>query len=185
MYRVIAITGAAIAFLVAFVFVNLADATAFGARSENQIVTTYRNNQNVLSSYTVRIKEMAKIPDMMTNDLKEVISAEMAGRYGPSGSQATMQWIRENASGKLSPELYTRIQAAIESGRVEFRDEQSKLLDQKRVYQTNLQYVWKGFWLGMAGYPKINLDDYDVIVSTAAQSQFENGVEEELDLNTK
>lgn len=172
----------AVGLIAIFGVVNFANAKAAGARMERQIEATYRNNQNVLSSYTTRIREMAQIPAMMTEDLTTVMETALSARYGDEGSQAVFQWINENYPGRVDPALYTRIQAAIEAGRIEFRNEQTLLLDQKRVYQTQLDYLWNGFWLRLAGYPRINLDDYDVIVAGTVQEQFESGEETEIDL---
>lgn len=172
----------AVALVAVFGFIQFANAKASGARMERQIEATYRNNQNVLSSYTTRIREMAQIPEMMTQDLTTVMEAALSARYGDEGSQAVFQWINENYPGRVDPALYTRIQAAIEAGRIEFRNEQTLLLDQKRVYQTQLDYLWNGFWLRLAGFPRINLDDYDVIVAGTVQEQFESGEETEIDL---
>ncbi len=154
-----------IGFIVIFGVVNFANAKAFGARSERQIEASWTNNQNVLSSYTTRIREMAQVPEMATADLRSVIEGALAARNGPDGNQAVFQWIQENYPGRVDPVLYQRISAAIEAGRIEFRNEQTLLIDQKRVYETHLDYLWEGFWLHLAGYPRINLDDYNVIVA--------------------
>lgn len=172
----------AVVLVAVFGFIQFANAKAAGARMERQIEATYRNNQNVLSSYTTRIREMAQVPEMMTDDLREVVEGALSARYGDDGSQAVFQWISENYPGRVDSALYTRIQAAIEAGRIEFRNEQTLLLDQKRVYQTQLDYLWNGFWLRLAGFPRINLDEYDVIVAGDVQEQFDSGEETEIDL---
>ena len=116
------------------------------------------------------------------NDFKEVYEATMAGRYGDSGSEAMFQFLKEQ-SPQLDSALYIKIQQIMEAGRNEFRVAQTRLVDQKRVYVTNLGYVWKGFWLETAGYPTLNVgyaggtDDFEIITSEYAIDAFETGVD--------
>jgi hypothetical protein len=161
-----------------FAVVSYSSAVAFGAQSERQLQATLDNNKNILGNYTTRVAEMAQVPAMARDDLKEVMEAAFNGRYGDNGSQATMQWIKEAYPGTLDPVLYRNIQATIESGRLDFQRNQTLLLDQKRVYQTNLDYVFKGFWLRLAGYPKINLDSIKIVTSSSAERSFETGVDD-------
>jgi hypothetical protein len=51
------------------------------------------------------------------------------------------------------------------------------LIDAKRAYSTNLGYLWKGMWMRIAGYPKINLDDYKAITTDYAANAFKTGKE--------
>ena len=55
---------------------------------------------------------------------------------------------------------------AIESGRNEFLAAQSKLIDQRRQYQTALGNVWGGWWMRLAGYPHIDLTTEYLPIST-------------------
>lgn len=148
----------------------------YGNRAETQIKATWENNQNILAQYSNRIAEMAQIPEMQREDLLKVYKGAMEGRYGDNGSQAVFQWIQEQ-NPQLNSEVYTRIQASMESGRKDFEVAQTTLIDQKRSYETNLGYVWKGFWLNLAGYPKINLDDYKAITNDYAEGAFTTGKE--------
>lgn len=154
-------------------------AANYGNRAENGIKATWENNENVLANYTTRIGEMAQIPAMQRDDLKEVYKSALEGRYGQNGSGAVMQWIKEQ-NPQLDPALYSRLQVAIEAGRKDFEVEQTKLIDQKRAYSTELGTVWRGMWLGLAGYPKINLADYKAITNTKARNAFVTGMDEGL-----
>lgn len=155
--------------------ISYASAVAFGAQHENGIKATYENNKQILGSYTTRVAEMAQVPEMARDDLAAVMESAFNGRYGENGSQAAVQLIVEAYPGQIDPALYRNLQTTIEAGRIEFRDNQTILIDKKRTYQQNLDYVFKGFWLRMAGYPKINLDDYNVVTSTSAERSFETG----------
>jgi hypothetical protein len=70
----------------------------------------------------------------------------------------------------------------IEAGRNKFENAQTKFIDTKLVYETDLGYLWKGFWLRVAGYPKIDLAKYVIISSEHAQDAFKNGVDKGLKL---
>lgn len=161
---------------------SYASAVAFGAQQERAIEATWNNNRNILGNYTTRVAEMAQVPGMQKDDLREVMQAAFEGRYGENGSQAVMQWIKEAYPGTLDNQLYRNIQSTIESGRIDFQNNQTKLLDQKRVYQTNLDYVFKGTMLKIAGYPKVDLDKFNIVTSTSAERSFQTGVDDGVQL---
>lgn len=176
MKAILGILGAVV-LLAGFVFMNYANAVRIGTDSESQLEATYDNNRQILGQYTLKVKEAASVPTMATEDLQKVMQSALEGRYGENGSGAVMQWIKESYPGQVDPELYRKLQSIIEAGRTEFKDNQTKLLDQKRVYTNNLGYVWSGFWLKLAGYPKVNLDKYRVVTSAQAEKAFETGVD--------
>lgn len=155
----------------------------YGNKAEKELVAKLEDNKNILGQYTLKIQEMAQIPEMYKNDLREIVQASFEGRYGDKGSQATWQWIKEQ-NPNLDPALYNRIQQTMEAGRNEFKTAQTELLDKKRVYETNLGYVWKGFWLSLAGYPKIDLTKIRIVVASDTQEKFDTGVDNGIKLDT-
>lgn len=159
------------------VVVSYVTAANYGNKSENEIVATWEDNENILSQYTNKIGEMAQVPTMQRDDLKEVFTAAMNGRYGEDGSGAVFQWLQEQ-NPQLNNALYTNLQTAMEAGRDDFAAGQRALIDQKRSYNTSLGTVWRGFWLKQAGYPKIKLSDYKAITNTYADDAFETGIED-------
>lgn len=146
-------------------------AANYGNATEQRLKTKMEDNENIYASYGQKIAELAQVPTMYKNDLKEVITAAIQGRYGENGSQATFQWLKEQ-NPQLDPGLYKKVANAIEAGRDEFKNAQTQMLDIKRSYQTALGTVWTGFWLNMAGYPKINLDDYKIVTTDRANEAF-------------
>jgi hypothetical protein len=153
----------------------------FGNRSERALEAEYENLSNILGQYSLRIKEAAQIPAMQTEDLAQLFNGSLDARYGSEGSQAAMQWIREQ-NPNLDQSTYLQIQRMIEAGRNKFENSQTKFLDTKRAYETALGNLWQGFWLGAAGYPKIDLDSMNIVTSGYAQDAFATGVEEGLQL---
>ena len=154
----------------------------YGNEAENTIKAEYKNMENILAQYSLKVAEAAQVPGMKADDLKAVMKDAMTGRYGKDGSQATFQWIQENYPGQVTDELYSKISTIIEAGRNKFENAQTKFIDTKRAYETNLGYLWKGMWLRIAGYPKINLDDFKIISSDHAVESFKTGIDKGLKL---
>lgn len=152
------------------------DAANYGVTMEKKLEAEYMNNQNVLTQYSQKIGEAAQVPTMMKDDLKEIVTAAITGRYGKDGSQATFQWLKEQ-NPQLDSKVYVKLQQIIEAGRNEFQNAQTRLIDTRRSYETNLGYVWKGFWLRLAGYPKVELDKYKPITTDNVQKIFQEGKE--------
>lgn len=148
----------------------------YGNRAEKNLEAAWTNNQNVLGQYTLKIQELTQVPEMYKNDLKEVVAAAVTGRYGASGSKAVMQWLKE-ANIPFDSKLYVKLAQVIESGRNDFTREQTRLIDEKRAYETQLGYLWSGFWLKVAGYPKVDLSKYKPVVAGDTAQAFEKGVQ--------
>ncbi len=174
-----------IAVLIATAVVSYITNYNYGNMAEKTIVAEYANMENILAQYSLKVEEAAQVPGMKTEDLTKVMREAMTGRYGKDGSKAVFQWIKENYPGQVSDALYVQIQQIIEAGRNKFENAQTKFIDTKRVYETNLGYFWKGFWLGVAGYPRIDLAKFVVISSEHAQDAFKTGVDKGVKLRKK
>lgn len=153
-------------------------ANNYGAKVEADLRAARDDNQNILAQYQQKILEAAQVPDMYKNDLKEVISAAMTGRYGDNGSGAMMQWIQEN-NLSFDSKIYTNIQDLIAGGRKDFERGQSRMIDIRKGYDAQLSYFWRGLWLRIAGFPKINLDEYKPVVTDRVEEVFKTGKEKE------
>ncbi len=170
-----AIFGVVIALLIGFGS-NIVSIYNYGNRAEKQIVAEHKNLENVLGQYSIKVAEAAQVPDMYKSDMKEVVSAALQGRYGANGSKAVFQWLKEdNSPAKLDSALYAKIQQIIEAGRNEFQNNQTRFIDIKRGYETNLGYAWTGLWLGVFGYPRIDLDKYQITTTDAAATALSTG----------
>lgn len=150
-------------------------------RLEQQIQATYEDNQNVLAQYSNRIGEAAQVPAMQRDDLKEVVTAALDARYGEEGSQAMFQWIQEQ-NPTIDSTVYVELQRIIVSGRQDFQTAQTRLIDQKRVYETALGSFWQGTWMGVAGYPRIDLDEFGIVTNARTEDAFSTGQEEPIQL---
>lgn len=152
-----------------------------GNRLEKAITAQYEANQAILTGYTNTLAEAAQIPTMQKDDLKEVVTAALDARYGEEGSQAVFQFIQES-NPQIDSTVYVQLQRLIESGRRDFTQAQVMLVDKVRVYEAALGTFWGGTWMGIAGYPSIDLDDYEIVVNQRTLDAFESGIEEPMKL---
>ena len=135
-------------------------------RFEANVEKFHTETMNVLSGYTMRIKDMAQVPNMYKNDLMDVIQATFEGRYGENGSQAVFQFIQEQ-NLQLDSEMYKNIQASMEAGRNEFKVSQSRKLDICAGYEIYANQFFTSIVHGIAGFPKKDIDDMCTIITDA------------------
>lgn len=166
-----------------FVGIFMAYVGAFnnGNVMEQNIVAAYDNNRNILAQYQQKVIEASQVSEFYANDLKEVVSAALEGRYGTNGAKAVFQAISEQ-NPNVDSAVYLKIQQIIDSGRKDFEVAQTRLIDNRRIYQTNLGYFWTGTMLKFAGYPKIDLSKYDIVTTANVEQTFETKKEEPLKL---
>lgn len=148
----------------------------YGNEAENSLVAKYDNMENILAQYSLKVTEAASVPAMYKEDMKDVMVSVMKARQGENGSKAMFQFFKEH-NINIDSSLYGKLQTIIEAGRNKFQNSQTGFIDAKRAYTTNLGYLWKGFWMGRAGYPKIDLDEYVIISSGHAKQAFETKID--------
>lgn len=148
----------------------------YGNKAEKTIQAEYKSAQNTLSATATTVVDLTKVSERYASDVKELVRDTMSGRYGDNGSEAMMQWIQER-NIQLEPTVYQDISQAIRAGRLDFKSSQNRVIDTKRSYETKLGSFWSGFWLNAAGYPKIDLSDYEIILDQSTQDKFESGTD--------
>lgn len=160
--------GGLFTFLMASAFISFNNNAV---NQESGIKAQYKQNQNNYDNYIKKLQEVAQIPEMYKNDLKEVYQAAISGRYGADGSKAVFQFLKEQ-NPNLDSSLYGKVQQIIESGRNSFEADQKTLLDKKRVYEVTLKQFPGTLFASFLGFPKINLDEYDIVTSQATDDAF-------------
>lgn len=144
---------------------------------DSSVKYEHTNNKNVMAGYNQKVMEVAQVPEMMRDDFIKVATAAMEGRYGKDGSKAVFQALKEQ-NPTLDPSLYAKIQQVIESGRTEFQNSQTRLLDIKRSYEFALNSFPQGIFMRALGYPKVPLDTYNIVTTDRVERAFEKGKED-------
>lgn len=153
-----------------------------GNQMENQINNLRQSSASNLSNLAMTIQEQAQVPEMATDHLKQVIETQMSGRYGADGSKAVFQFLKEQ-NLQVDQRMYLNIQAAMSGGRKEFEISQNRLLSQCSSYKNEVGNVWSGFWLRLAGYPKVNLAVVcRAVTDTKTDAAFESGHQTKISL---
>ena len=174
-------------FLGLILLVGIAAWSIFGSayntanKSEINIEGNFKDLQNIKSNYTMKIREMAQVPDMYADKLKEVVSAAMEGRYGADGSKAVFQMINEQ-NPTVDPTMYNRVQQVMEAGRNDFQQAQTKHNDILIAYKKVLTTFPNNIVYGVLGYPKLDLSKYQIIIASETRKQFETGTDEKINL---
>jgi hypothetical protein len=148
----------------------------YGNRMDNQLIAIQDNNKNIYAQGTQRVMEIVQVPKMYADDLGQLIEKDIQGRYGKNGSQAMMQWITERQL-TVDPSLYAKVQQTVEQFRLDFQNNQTRLIDVKRSYMTAQGSLWQGLWLRIAGFPKVNMADFSAITTDQTEAVFEAGKE--------
>lgn len=165
---------------------------------EVRVVNQYKQNQNQLSAMSNSVMEMIQVSEISKDQVKDIIKAGIEGRFGPNGSQALVQAFTERYPGAYDPTLLRRVSQTILSKRTEFKVHQDKLIDICGTYDLNLNSLWTGFWMRIAGYPKLaSLNEVpgdgttkknkvcQPVVSGYAQDTYSSGVDKGMQLKQK
>lgn len=149
---------------------------------ENRIHANYEDSKNIHSNGVLKIKEMAQVPKMNTEQLSKVLKDTMEGRYGDDGSKAVFQLIKEQ-NPTVSNELYINLQKEMAGWRTDFSNKSRIVIDSKRVAYNMLDDTIKGFLLDFMNVEPKNIgynggkDDYPVIMSAQSSDTFKTGID--------
>lgn len=178
---ILLIVGGAIAAIILTVIVvcgiSYISANNYGVATEARLKAAKDNVGVVMTQYEQKLLEAAQVPDMYKNDFKELIKEDIQGRYGKDGSKAMFQWIQER---QMQPDagLYKKLMQITSAGRTDIDRAQKVMVDQRQLYEAQLGLFWRGMWLKMAGFPRVNLDDYKPILVSRVETALATGKEE-------
>lgn len=155
-----------------------------GNRTENQLNAMLENNENIYANGTQKVIEIAQVPTMYADQVSKVTREAIQGRYGQDGSKAVFQFLQEQ-NPQLDPAMFAKIQVVIEEFRNKFELAQRDMIDVKRMYNTQLGSLWTGFWLGVAGYPKVDMKKFEIVTTDRARQTFDTKRDQGINLNQK
>lgn len=155
-----------------------------GNRTENQLTAMLENNENIYANGTQKVIEIAQVPSMYAEQVSKVTREAIQGRYGQDGSKAVFQFLQEQ-NPQLDPAMFAKIQVVIEEFRNKFELAQRDMIDVKRSYKTQLGSLWTGFWLGVAGYPKVDMNKFEIVTTERARQTFDTKRDQGINLNQK
>lgn len=137
--------------------------------------------QNALSTHVQTILEMAQVPAMMADQLKEVFSGANEARYGKDGSAATMQWIKEQ-NPNLDPSIYQQLSQTIKIGREDYETVQNLLIDECRSYEYYTKSFPNVLFFAFLPYPnegyKMGTGKCRMITNKYTKDVYEKGYED-------
>lgn len=149
---------------------------------ENQIKAQFDQNKNVYDNGWKKVREVAQVPDMYADKVKEVFVASIQGRYGNDGAKATFLALQE-ANPQIDASLYAKIQLVVEQFHDQFEQNQQRLISIKQEYQNFLTATTSGrFYNNIAGYPKLDLTKYEIVTSDKTETDFAKHRASELNL---
>lgn len=152
---------------------------------ETDIKAKYNDNRNVYDNGWKRVQELAQVPDMQVEALQKVYDSAMKGRYGSEGSKAVVQFIQEQ-NPNLDQATFLKIQQNIESFRNDFAANQTRLVSIKQQYERYLTATTSGrLYNSFAGYPRIDLSQFDIITSDKTEEDFRTKRSEPLTLKKR
>ena len=148
---------------------------------EAGIKAQYDQNRNNYDNMWKKFKEASQITSMYTDDLKKVYDSAIQGRYGKDGSKAVFQWLQEH-NPNFDSSIYKNLQVMIEGGRNAFEGNQKMLVDKKRQYEVEVQSFPTIVVARTLGFPKIDLNKFDIVTSEATEDTFKTKKADEVKL---
>lgn len=170
-----------IAVIVLFVFLVM---SMIGTRNtavtlEERVEAQYVSNQSSYDNMWKSFVEMTQVTDLQAKQYKEIYTDLITGRYNDSGQ--LLQMVQED-NPKLDTGTYTRIQQAIEAGRKEFANNQTKVTDMIREYNT---YIKVHFVMNAVfRFDAKDARDY-IITSERTDDAFKTGKDDVIKLDGK
>jgi hypothetical protein len=150
--------------------------TVFGFRTEcvnaeAGITAQFKANESSYDNMWKTFKEMAQVPKMFEEHMKDVWNSALKGRYGEKGVSTVFLALKEE-NPKLDPTMYTKIQTAIEAGRTRFNQDQKELLDKKAQYERILNGNTALLANNFFHFPHMDLSKFDIVTSDVTEQAF-------------
>ncbi|MDF2534013.1 MAG: hypothetical protein K0R18_170 [Bacillales bacterium] len=174
-----------VAVFVAFILITcIAAGTILSSRNtavtlENKVKAQYASNQASYDGMWKTFVEMTQVTDLQAKQMKEVYTGLISGRY--QDPNLLFKMVKED-NPKLDTTVYTKIQQAIEAGRKGFTNDQKKVLDIVREYNTYIQHHF--IMAAITGRTQLDENKY-ITTSDRTKDAFNSGKDGAVNLNGK
>ena len=146
----------------------------------NQAAAQQKANEVVYDKVWKVIQQIAGVAEQYKASFKDIYHDIMSERYQGDSKQAPLfKWIQEQQPN-FSPEMYLKIDDAIQGERAEFAMVQKRLLDIKREHDNLLQQFPSSLFVG----GRTHLD-IKIVTSTKTDKTFASQKEDDVDLFKK
>jgi len=147
---------------------------------EASLAASKDNSKTVYDNFWKKVKEVGQVPAQYSKDMAETYSKIMDARYANT-TKVAMNWIQE-ANPNFDPSMYKQVQQVVESSRNDFQASQKDMIDRVRDYKTYVGQMPTSFFARMAGFPKIDFKDYEVMTSDRTDDAFKTHKDQEVDV---
>lgn len=145
---------------------------------EEQIKAQHVANKSNYDNMWKSFKEAAQVTDKQADQFKDVYNDMIAGRY-QGDDQVLFKMIQEQ-NPSLGTEVYTQLQNLIIAGRKEFDNNQKKIADIIREYNT---YIRKHIIMNaIFNFKALDANDY-IVTSERTEKAFDSGKDDSINLN--
>lgn len=151
-----------------------AEAVKLDELTKAQITTNQSNFDNMWKSFV----EASQVTDKQATAFKEVYEDMITGRY--EGDEDVLFKMVQEQNPQLNQDVYTQLQNLIIAGRKEFDNNQKKLADIIREYNTHIRnhFIMNAIFR----FPELNSQDF-IVTSDRTENAFESGKDDAIDLN--
>jgi hemerythrin superfamily protein len=163
------------AITVSYVF----DARSRANRMEKDVIFQYEENKNDYDNMWKTFRETAKVNAMYAADIEKVFKSVVEARE--KNPDLLFKSVKEQ-NPNFDSSTYKRLMEIIEAGRADFKENQRKLLDKKRLYVTFLDEVPEGPIAHFFGFPKVDLNQYGIVTSDRTEGAFKSKRDDEIEL---
>lgn len=151
----------------------------------SKIEALHRDSQNVHAMVTTSLKSQGSVAEKYTDSVIKALEVSMQGRYGQGGSQAAVQWLKEQ-NPTIDAEIFKKLTSAIEASYVKFGNTQTAKLDAIRQYKASIKKFPGNMVASYFGFTEDTIKSYDMVVTTQATgAAFNTGNMEPVDLFKK
>jgi len=142
---------------------------------EIEINAVDKDMQNVHASIYKQMKAQGMSVEKYGDMVIEALKVSMTGRYGANGSQAAMQWIKEQ-NPNIDSKMFQKLQQIIEAGYNKFEAIQRKKIDMTATYEKVATNIPGVIFAKAMGFPRKPFEELGrIITSKETKHDFASG----------